>query len=131
MSIMKHYIAKITPEMDSAYQKTVYRHIGHHSMTIIKTVDFYRVHGGHLGFMKIKGVAKKLQVWQPSQIFSRTPFHQKSEEKTSLYSTFLGSENFKWAITSQEVISGGTFTINCKLVRCLAFYLLNGSTLDH
>ena len=54
MSIMEYYIAKI---MDSAYHKTVYRHIGHHSMTNEK-VDFYCVHGGHLGFMKIVGVAQ-------------------------------------------------------------------------
>ena len=44
--------------MDSTYQKkNLYRHIRHQSMTIKKLI-FYCIHGGHLGFMQIVGVAQ-------------------------------------------------------------------------
>ena len=40
-----------------------------------------------------------MPVRQPSQICSRAHFYHKSAKKTSLYSTFLGSENFIWTIS--------------------------------
>ena len=86
--------------MDSAYQKNLYRYSGHHSMTIEKT-DFYCVHGRHLGFMQIVGVAKKFRSGNEARFVLEHIFIT-NQQKTSLYSTFLGSENFKWTPADKD-----------------------------
>ena len=61
-------------------------------MTINSKVD-----GGHLGFMKIVGIAQTCLPGNQSRFVLEHIFI--SAQKTSLYSTFLGSENVKWIIS--------------------------------
>ena len=64
-------------------------------MTINKKVDIYCTNGGNLGFMLIVGVAQSCQSGNHSR-FVQEHIYITNQQKTSLYSTFLGSENFKW-----------------------------------
>ena len=61
-------------------------------MTIVK-ITFHCVHGGHLGFMQIVGVAGPATKPDLEHLYVTN-----QQKKTSLYPTFLGFENFKWTI---------------------------------
>ena len=63
----------------------------------LKTVDFDCVHGGHLGFMQIVGVAQSCRSHNQAR-FILEHIYITNQQNTSLYSTFLGSENFEISI---------------------------------
>ena len=66
-------------------------------MTKNEKVDFYCVHGGHLGFMQIVGVAQSCRSGNQARFNLEHIFiTNQQKKKISLYTTFLGSENFKW-----------------------------------
>ena len=67
----------------------------------------YCVHFGHLGFIQIVGVAQSRQSHNLAKFVLEHIFIT-NQQKTLLYSTFLGSENFKWTISYQ--ISFGSKT---------------------
>ena len=62
-------------------------------MTINSKVDFQYVYDNHLGFMQIVGVAQSCTTATMSDFFPEHIFiTNQQQNKTSLYSTFLGSE---------------------------------------
>ena len=56
------------------------------------------VHGGHLEFMQIVEVAQRCLSGNQARFVLEHIFIT-NQHKTSLYSTFLGSENLKWTRT--------------------------------